>query len=595
LIVFLVVFVLGIYIYFRFTSESNKNNNNNKNNDEPKDPPPYPNSECKPFKCETDNTKTEAETKHDEDVSKCSGDNTSAFCKVTNTIDTLLTTIQDDPTQFAKIIAVFKTRDKLIEKFVSIAGEKAGIFAEKEVVKKGEEGICKKVAQALGKKILKSLGMEITEDFGTVLVEDGAEALIEVGEGATTDALVGAGVGLTADAAMGPVGAMIGLFDLATMAIDMADPEGYSKLETKEMMDSVRKQSVSALQKIQEKLKTPLPIPGPLFYMDTKVQETAIGAIQQIITGGPDTNTDKTLTDNYAAGKYNHLADIWTSMLKRANGALSSPDNIKKLTDGGSYSTFISDYMKKDKDWKLYNSLLTAELCRSNNGDVITKDKDGNTVSECSYNSTDCKTKWKDHYSKDASGGDLKKMFINRYNDELKHCELQLPGVYNTCVGVGLEYDIENDNCHFTQDYCSQMGADFDNSRGGSCSVNGFQEGLESMFGKTLVRGFRKLFDDNLEPCAPGEQDDGVFCTTTDCNQYTTESELDSGLCYVPCKINLQVSVQYVGKIHQKMQSMLVPYIGTNVTVDSMKFSPFVGPILKILVLVRCQLVQRDG
>ena len=106
------------------------------------------------------------------------------------------------------------------------------------------------------------------------------------------------------------------------------------------------------------------------------------------------------------------------------------------------------------------------------------------------------------------------------------------------CDSNNIPYDQTTGICKIDEKYCKMKGAEWvkDPTTGiFDCAVDPGQGFAEAIFGTTIVRGLKQVFDlSQYEKCQSNEVDDGYFCRNTDsCDPVKQEACL--GLCYPKC------------------------------------------------------------
>jgi hypothetical protein len=113
------------------------------------------------------------------------------------------------------------------------------------------------------------------------------------------------------------------------------------------------------------------------------------------------------------------------------------------------------------------------------------------------------------------------------------------------CESADAKYDIDKRECIIDENYCKLKGADWGyNSKIGrnDCMISQGQEIAEVIFGSTVVRGLKQVFDPKqYKPCAAGETDlsyscSKQFCGTSKNSKDNDNYNIDAGLCYPKCK-----------------------------------------------------------
>ena len=94
-------------------------------------------------------------------------------------------------------------------------------------------------------------------------------------------------------------------------------------------------------------------------------------------------------------------------------------------------------------------------------------------------------------------------------------CEGERDGNYDL-----LKFNYDKKKCDITKKYCQRYGATpyYDNKlKTNNCKIKFGQKVLEEIFGTTVTRGLKQVFDlDQYEQCKSGDTDIGYFCTSSD-------------------------------------------------------------------------------
>jgi hypothetical protein len=190
-------------------------------------------------------------------------------------------------------------------------------------------------------------------------------------------------------------------------------------------------------------------------------------------------------------------------------------------------------YFKNNVDSELLLQKILDDYCIINNGKIILR-KSGR---ECSYKDKEsCHNSYNwpmrqepnEEVSPDKYG-EFKSNMLNGI------CILSNPSLRTICDLNKLNYNTEDGLCRVTKEYCLMKGADW-NEEHKDCHISKGQDIAELIFGTTIVRGLKQIFDPKqYEPCKEGEIDDGYFCRKIACNE-GDEQWKNAGLCYPVCK-----------------------------------------------------------
>ena len=108
------------------------------------------------------------------------------------------------------------------------------------------------------------------------------------------------------------------------------------------------------------------------------------------------------------------------------------------------------------------------------------------------------------------------------------------------CDSNNIPYDQNTGICKIDEKYCKMKGADWimdENTKEYDCAISPGQGFAEALFGTTITRGLKQVFDlSQYESCKANETDDGYFCRNTNACDPSKNQEECLGLCYPKCK-----------------------------------------------------------
>jgi hypothetical protein len=107
------------------------------------------------------------------------------------------------------------------------------------------------------------------------------------------------------------------------------------------------------------------------------------------------------------------------------------------------------------------------------------------------------------------------------------------------CDSNNIPYDKTTGICKIDKAYCQMKGADWvqdEQTKEFDCAISPGQGFAEALFGTTITRGLKQIFDlSQYETCKPNETDDGYFCRNTNACDPAKNQEACLGLCYPKC------------------------------------------------------------
>jgi hypothetical protein len=366
------------------------------------------------------------------------------------------------------------------------AAVKAGSFVSSVLLK---------LASKFGPKALSQLGITLTKDALGTLAEDATtfttELADEIGVAAgeeAAEALVEAGAiaaasGL-ADVILGPVGAALEIFQVGGMIIDMFDPGDYKDLAENEQMFNFKGQAYGKLMKSLSQL---------------------IPSIQLRPISGPTDSIRKKNPDIYLK----NMKDCYGNAIAHI---IDSPEFVDALSiafqsDNQIFSndTKMQQFITDNINYEIVLKYCEEQLCYQHDG--IPVRIDGN----CSFKDYNSCFVSNTNYPNDPPEGEV----YVEWDQDRGECSMTPTTVLDACVkkevgkdnshqDIKYSYDPTTGLCDIDQTYCQKRGGEnfsVAGERKGNdgkpknypdCYVSAGQSFLETLFGKTIVRGIRR-------------------------------------------------------------------------------------------------------
>ena len=306
---------------------------------------------------------------------------------------------------------------------------------------------------------------------------------------------------------LGPAGAALLLFDIINMAVDAANVGGVAKFDMSNTFDKMYKEENSELLEYAETEGYPYPIiMGPLNDIDEKSSNDILN--KNIF------NELTNLTDPLLAPLV-ELMQKYTSAYDENNPNIdyNIPMNNFQSQYPKNYAKILQNAYQKSctELGGIYNNIY---------GD------------NCSFTKEICNNKSND--PKDSLYNKLE--FIDNGGTSGQTCRFSLNTTKQACEAPysgSNKWNSDTKICMIDPILCSNMGGDSNPNGNGKCTVPEGQLLLELIFGTTIVREIKALYDPkNFEPCKSGAYDDGYFCRTLQCQDGLVETD---GFCYKPC------------------------------------------------------------
>jgi len=340
--------------------------------------------------------------------------------------------------------------------------------------------------------------------------------------------------GMAATAGMtGPAAPLIFMaeltFSVLNLALDQADVGGYGQMTTNNVFVDMKKTFDEEFNNMMKETGKPdydLPIIiGPL--LEKKF----------IIMMQTEKEKEKFIDDGfkYLFNNNDPLIKPFTEkIIEKYNAGEYTLDEIK-------YGLKAVDYLIDNLDDKLYDICVQEMIdiyCNSNNGKVILRKSDsegniGGFIHNCSYKNKETCEKSYSWPSKeeDSKENPLYAEYKSKLLDGAGACVHVSSNLRAVCDIYGLDYNTDDGLCRVNKEYCLMKGADWEKN---DCYINQGQDVAEMIFGKTIIRGLKQIFDPKqYEPCVEGEIDDGYLCRGVGCPDGHFENV---GFCYPNCK-----------------------------------------------------------
>jgi hypothetical protein len=253
-----------------------------------------------------------------------------------------------------------------------------------------------------------------------------------------------------------------------------------------------------------------------------------------IIIGPPiPTKTDQEF-EKYIDDGFQILVDNKDPILKPMHDKMIEDLHKGVITEKDLYRKDVEMHYRSYLDMKTVYEKIQNNYCVINNGKIILR----NGFYQCSYkDKSSCENSYKwpleQEENEEIPSGSYAEYKSNLLNGI---CILANPNLRSVCELHNLNYDTETGLCKVTRDYCLTKGAEWKDD---DCHISTDQDIAEMIFGTTIIRGLKQVFDpDQYESCKEGEKDDGgYFCHSYGCGYgYEKWGEL----CYPKCKDGLE-------------------------------------------------------
>ena len=244
--------------------------------------------------------------------------------------------------------------------------------------------------------------------------------------------------------------------------------------------------------------------------VDKNIQSIVIESLKTEITFLVNNYFTLLPADQKTSVNINNLINLFLSnkndFYNKIKSFLNTTDktNIDKYrTDTeASLETQISDYVSTKTEE--YAEIATSNLCTQYKGIML----DG----KCMYGKDEC-----NNVSKPLGDYEIDRHWSN--NDQ--RCYSINAAISDLCDQNGVLYDKEKGICVISEEMCRMKGGDPKKLSDGTidCRINDGQNFFELVFGSTLVRGLKQIFDPNqYEKCQSGYKDDSAYSCRKECD-----------------------------------------------------------------------------
>lgn len=404
-----------------------------------------------------------------------------------------------DPNLYATIVIDIALRAIIKKAIVKFTGKQLAELSIKGTIKTTAS-----ILKSIGADAVK-LGTKAAEKISEKVLE---KTLVKAGEksGEAVAAKVAQKTAIAASTGPGFPFVEAGFlaFDVLSIGLDLGDAGGYGKMATNEMYIDI-KQGI-----------------------DKQIQEeyTKAGATWPSIIGPLDQLEESEYTKRLQV----EVAKIMDPS-KNPVDPLVSPMIIKlakDLKDG----VITKEQVEDDNVMKRYTDLLNMDDIIAKANVMVCTNSKGKIASngQCTYkDKTSCESTYTWPIKSDETYAEYK---------EADGICVSASGILRgLCEEAGVGYDTNTGRCKIDENYCKKKGADWgynEKIKENDCYTNTGQDIAELLFGTTIVRGLKQIFDPaQYEKCKSDESDDGAY----GCIKCPEGSEGNGQLCYPKCKI----------------------------------------------------------
>ena len=388
-------------------------------------------------------------------------------------------------------------------------------LAQKLGNKLGQKGV-QTLAKTIGKTLTRSLGLQIGKQVAKIAVTQSAKAAAKIAASSSTAAASGPGFPIVFLALLA--------VDAISISLDMTNAGGYSEesIKSRDIYVQMRDDNLKATKDFfkEEKLNYPL-IGGPLDKLSKIKSEIQPEDVSELEVDEEGFAIPRTLYDDEMDKAFDDVVGPYMQKIKTKlendakNGKLSEEDT--EIFEAGEIP---ESYMTGFPDEEKINIEVIKKICINNNGKPIIR-PGVNDISkyECSFpdkQSCNSSYKWPIVDDKETYVEWRKNIFDKKKDkDKIDGCIVSSTSVRLICESAEFQYDDDEGLCNITEAYCFRKGMEWKNN---DCYLDKGQEFAEMIFGTTITRGLKQVFDPKqYNPCKSGERDQGYYCTRINC------------------------------------------------------------------------------
>jgi hypothetical protein len=385
----------------------------------------------------------------------------------------------------------------------------------------GRQGVARAALKASSKVLMVSA--RVLERIGArmgaqMLARLGAKAgqrmAIDVGTTIGTRMATKAAISASAGPGAPFVQATLLVFDVLSIGLDLGDAGGYNRMATREMYDKIKAEVDAEMKKAFEAEGGVWPsVVGPLDALDSaETTSRTTTEVQKILSA--DTDEPHPL--------------VQPMLRKIAEDAKSGKFKPEDAEDDAKLAPYIALI-----DMDQVHAEAEQRVCSAAGGRMV--DVGNGAGPQCSYPTEaacagsfpwpmpEGSTQTYAEYRRDLANG-------------AGACVVASYALRQTCEGIEVPYDTATGTCKIDAEYCMRKGANWainPKTNQMDCVIDKGQDIAEIMFGTTVVRGLKQIFDPKqYEKCKEGEIDDVYTCRKREC---PSDRVLEDEMCYKPC------------------------------------------------------------
>lgn len=373
---------------------------------------------------------------------------------------------------------------KASKKLLSSAAGKA---IQKKILNKLKTKIISKIGFKMQAKFLTKIAKNVSKNVATKLAKSMA---FKIGKTAGKSA---AKFGLKATTKMASMAARLRpsptiVFEILSMGLDMGDAGGYAKMQSKEALYKLKSETEKNLKKgMYENMKLAYQEHGETL----KEEDFIWPVVYDPLENATDTFDDllnKKIETIMADPNNSFSKPIFDAIDNDLESGKITQEQLDKDEEGELLNSYIDNLLNTDE----ISKIVYEDWCKSKDGIIYDNDK-------CTLPEKTC-TVWPIKKDKDGNPETAYREFRDG------KCIIVDSSVREKCDEMNIPYDMQTGMCKIDEKYCKSKGAEWRQNKKINneydCAIPLEQKIFESIFGTTVTRGLKQIFDpDQYKSC----------------------------------------------------------------------------------------------
>jgi hypothetical protein len=330
----------------------------------------------------------------------------------------------------------------------------------------------------IAKNMSKQVGARIAKSMATKLAKTAGKSAAKFGLKASTK-LASMAVRLRPSPTI--------VFEILSMGLDMGDAGGYGKMQTKEALYKLKSETEKNLKKgMYENIKQAYEEQGETLKEEDFIWPVVYDPLENATESFDELVNKK--VDSILNDPNDPLAKtIFDAIDNDLESGKITQEQLDKDETGELFQSYIENL-----DIDKISNIVYTEWCKSKGGIIYDNDK-------CTLPENTC-TVWPIKKDKDGNPETAYREFKDG------KCVIVDSSVREKCDEMNIPYDTKTGMCKIDEQYCKSKGAEWRQNKNLNneydCAIPLEQKVFESIFGTTVTRGLKQIFDpDQYKSC----------------------------------------------------------------------------------------------